>query len=57
MRVVDLFWGAAPLSMMAEPIAYFDKASWDTDARLNLDLAGVEYERLLDQVGVAKERF
>lgn len=55
--LVDVFWDADPLSMVTEPIAYVDEANWDMDARLNLDLAGVEYGRILDQLGLSKEWF
>ena len=53
--LVDLFWDSDPLSMVAEPIAYFDQADWDIAARLNLDLARAEYEQFLGGLGLDKE--
>ena len=55
--MVDVFWEPDPLSMVAEPIAYFGEYNWDMDARLNLDLAGTEYRQLLQRQGVDRERF
>lgn len=55
--LVDVFWEPDPLSMVAEPIAYFGEFDWDMDSRLNLDLAGAEYRLLLEQLGVEIEHF
>lgn len=55
--MTDVFWDAEPLSMVAEPIAYFGEYGWDMDARANLDLAGAEYRLLLERFGVEVESF
>ena len=43
--------------MVGDDIAYFDVEDWDMDARLNLDLMGVEYRQLLEGLGVEVGRF
>lgn len=55
--MADVFWDADPLSMVAEPIAYFGEFDWDMDARVNLDLAGAQYRMLLEQLGVNARHF
>lgn len=55
--MADVFWAVDPLSMVADPIAYFDEYGWDMDARMNLDFAGVEYRQLIGELGAESESF